>query len=77
MPRLPTPAGHFLFSDFKRIPLADRLTALPLLFPAADFDHSHAAWERYDSMSARELFRQCVLLLLLSLCMPWTNKGAA
>ena len=59
MPQLPTPAGHFLFSDFKRLPLADRLSALPLLIPASDFDHSPEAWRRYDGMSARELFRRC------------------
>ena len=64
MPQLPTPAGHFLYSDFKRLPLPDRLSALPLLIPASDFDHTAEAWQRYDGMSARELFRRYWQMLL-------------
>lgn len=58
-PRLPTPLGHFVYSKFLRLPLADRLTALPLVAAAADFDGSPDSWRRYDGMSARELFRRC------------------
>ena len=58
MPRLPTPLGHFAYCDFRRIPLADRLSALPLMAAVADFDDTPDAWRRYDSMSARELFRK-------------------
>jgi uncharacterized protein with NAD-binding domain and iron-sulfur cluster len=57
MPPLPTPLGTFLYTRFYRLPLGDRLSALPLLYSLLDFDNSHDAWTRYDSMTARELFR--------------------
>jgi uncharacterized protein with NAD-binding domain and iron-sulfur cluster len=57
LPRLPTPLGTFLYPNFQRLPLADRLSALPLLAALLDFDNSEAAWQRYDKMTARELFR--------------------
>ncbi|MGK7953265.1 MAG: FAD-dependent oxidoreductase [Xenococcaceae cyanobacterium] len=57
-PRLPTPLGTFIYTKFKRLPLSDRLSALPLLYAVIDFDNSHEAWERYDKITARELFRQ-------------------
>jgi uncharacterized protein with NAD-binding domain and iron-sulfur cluster len=57
-PRLPTPLGTFLYTRFYRLPLIDRLSALPLLYAMIDFDNSDAAWQRYDKLSARELFRQ-------------------
>ncbi|WP_218082025.1 hydroxysqualene dehydroxylase [Anthocerotibacter panamensis] len=58
LPRLPTPLGTFLYTQFKRLPLVDRLSALPLLYALIDFDNSDAAWRRYDPMTARELFKQ-------------------
>ncbi|MGD2182328.1 hydroxysqualene dehydroxylase [Lusitaniella coriacea] len=57
-PRLPTPLGTFLYTHFKRLPLIDRLSALPLLYAVIDFDNSHDAWQRYDKVTARELFKQ-------------------
>ncbi len=57
LPRLPSPLGTFLYTRFHRLPLSDRLSALPLLYAVIDFDHSPAAWERYDQMTARELFK--------------------
>ncbi len=57
-PRLPTPLGTFLYTRFKRLPLSDRLSALPLLYTLVDFDNSDAAWRRYDPVTARELFKQ-------------------
>ncbi|MBC8123789.1 MAG: FAD-dependent oxidoreductase [Gemmatimonadaceae bacterium] len=57
LPRLPTPLGTFLYTQFKRLPLIDRLSALPLLYALVDFDNSDAAWRRYDSVTARELFK--------------------
>ena len=56
--RLPSPLGTFIYTKFKRLPLSDRLSALPLLYSVIDFDNSHEAWQRYDKMTARELFRQ-------------------
>ncbi|MDF5729763.1 MAG: FAD-dependent oxidoreductase [Rhizonema sp. PD38] len=57
LPRLPTPLGTFLYTQFKRLPLVDRLSALPLLYTLIDFDNSDAAWRRYDCVTARELFK--------------------
>ena len=57
-PRLPSPLGTFIYTKFKRLPLSDRLSALPLLYSVIDFDNSHEAWQRYDKITARELFRQ-------------------
>lgn len=57
-PWLPTPLGTFLYTRFKRLPLGDRLSALPLLYAVVDFDNSDDAWRRYDLVTARELFKQ-------------------
>ncbi|NET09326.1 MAG: NAD(P)-binding protein [Merismopedia sp. SIO2A8] len=57
-PLLPTPLGTFLYTKFKRLPLSDRLSALPLLYCLLDFDNSDDAWDRYDAVTARELFKQ-------------------
>jgi uncharacterized protein with NAD-binding domain and iron-sulfur cluster len=56
-PPLPTPLGIFLYTRFERLPLADRLSALPLLYTLIDFDNSEAAWKHYDALTARELFK--------------------
>ena len=56
--RLPTPLGTFIYTKFKRLPLRDRLSALPLLYSVIDFDNSPEAWQRYDKITARELFKQ-------------------
>lgn len=58
LPLLPTPLGTFIYTQFKRLPLSDRLSALPLLYSVIDFDNSDEAWRRYDSVTARELFKQ-------------------
>lgn len=55
---LPSPLGTFIYPKFYRLPLLDRLSALPLMSALIDFDNSPEAWERYDKISARELFRQ-------------------
>lgn len=57
-PPLPSPLGTFLYTQFKRLPLIDRLSALPLLYAVIDFDNSDDAWQRYDRVTARELFKQ-------------------
>jgi uncharacterized protein with NAD-binding domain and iron-sulfur cluster len=57
LPRLPSPLGTFLYTQFQRLPLIDRLSALPLLYAVVDFDNSHEAWRRYDFVTARELFK--------------------
>jgi uncharacterized protein with NAD-binding domain and iron-sulfur cluster len=58
LPRLPTPLGTFLYTRFERLPLGDRLSALPLLYSLIDFDNSDDAWKRYDPVTARELFNR-------------------
>lgn len=57
-PQLPTPLGTFIYPRFQRLPLIDRLSALPLLYSLIDFDNSDEAWQRYDKVTARELFKQ-------------------
>ena len=58
LPRLPTPLGTFIYTQFQRLPLVDRLSALSLLYAVIDFDNSDEAWRRYDLVTARELFKQ-------------------
>ena len=48
---------NFFYTQFQRLPLIDRLSALPLLYSLIDFDNSHEAWRRYHSIIARELFK--------------------
>ncbi|KAL3146106.1 hypothetical protein ABBQ38_015455 [Trebouxia sp. C0009 RCD-2024] len=59
-PRLPTPLGSFLYTSpyFTKLPLWDRLTALPLLGPLLEVDSSEEAYQHYDQISALELFRK-------------------
>ncbi|EFJ15075.1 hypothetical protein SELMODRAFT_180688 [Selaginella moellendorffii] len=57
LPRLPSPLGTFVYTQFLRLPLWDRLTALPLMYTVVDFDNSDRAWRKYDKTTARELFR--------------------
>ncbi|WPF90482.1 FAD-dependent oxidoreductase [Cyanobacterium aponinum AL20118] len=57
-PYLPSPLGTFVYPQFHRLPLCDRISALPLMYAVIDFDNSEEAWRRYDKITARELFRQ-------------------
>ncbi|XP_030503098.2 uncharacterized protein LOC115718093 [Cannabis sativa] len=58
LPQLPTPLGTLLYTQFLQLPLADRLTSLPFMAAAIDFDNTDTAWRKYDSITARELFKQ-------------------
>ncbi|KAK9843730.1 hypothetical protein WJX81_003891 [Elliptochloris bilobata] len=60
LPRLPTLLGQFWHTLplFRNLSLADRATMLPLLYSIVDFDSSSETYERYDRMTARELFLQ-------------------
>ena len=40
----------------RQLPLADRATMVPLLYAVLDFEASPSTYERYDRMSALELF---------------------
>ncbi|WIA34177.1 hypothetical protein OEZ86_012535 [Tetradesmus obliquus] len=59
LPRLPTLLGQFVHTAplHWSLPLQDRLTMLPFLLSFVDYDASPEVYERYDKMSARELFR--------------------
>ncbi|RVW38507.1 Zeta-carotene desaturase [Vitis vinifera] len=56
--QLPTPLGTSFYTQFVRLPLLDRLSSLPLMAAVVDFDNTDTAWRKYDSITARELFRQ-------------------
>ena len=52
---------------YRRLSLADRATMVPLLAAVVDFDSSQETYERYDSMTALELFQKCVRPLPIDL----------
>ena len=52
---------------YRRLSLADRATMVPLLAAVVDFDSSQETYERYDSMTALELFQKCVRPSLVDL----------
>ncbi|KAH1072419.1 hypothetical protein J1N35_024747 [Gossypium stocksii] len=58
LPQLPTPLGTLYHTHFVRLPLVDRLTSLPLMAAVIDFDNTDVAWKKYDSITARELFKR-------------------
>ncbi|XAR59858.1 Phytoene desaturase (zeta-carotene-forming) [Bertholletia excelsa] len=58
LPQWPTPFGTLLYTEFVRLPLVDQLSSLPLMTAVVDFDNTDAAWRKYDTITARELFRQ-------------------
>uniref|UniRef100_A0A7S0IUY5 Amine oxidase domain-containing protein n=1 Tax=Calcidiscus leptoporus TaxID=127549 RepID=A0A7S0IUY5_9EUKA len=58
LPELPSPIGQVLatFALFERIPVSDRVTMLGLLYAMLDFTRSEETFEKYDRMTAHELF---------------------
>ncbi|CAI0468909.1 unnamed protein product [Linum tenue] len=56
--QLPAPLGTLLYTQFKRLPWVDRLSSLPLMAAVIDFDNTEMVWRKYDSITARELFKQ-------------------
>lgn len=57
-PQLPSPLGQVFatFSNFKRLPVADRVTMLGLLYAMLDLNRNPPTFEGYDRMTAHELF---------------------
>ena len=57
-PQLPSPLGQVFatFSNFKRLPVQDRVTMIGLLYAMLDFTRDEATFEAYDRMTAHELF---------------------
>ncbi|CAN1276379.1 Phytoene dehydrogenase [Linum perenne] len=56
--QLPAPLGTLFYTQFNRLPWLDRLTSLPLMAAVVDFDNTEMAWRKYDSITARELFKR-------------------
>lgn len=63
--RLPTGLGQALYTRFENLSLLDRMTALPLVLAFSEFDDSFESWDRYDSISFRDL---CVKLGVSKKC---------
>ena len=59
-PQLPSPLGQAFatINNFKRLPVADRLSIAGLLVAMLDLHRSEAVFRRYDGMDALTLFRQ-------------------
>ena len=59
-PQLPSPLGQAFatINNFKRLPVADRLSIAGLLVAMLDLNRSPAVYERYDGLDALSLFRQ-------------------
>jgi len=57
-PQLPSPLGQVFatFSNFKRLPVQDRVTMAGLLYAMLDFTRDEKTFEAYDRMTAHELF---------------------
>lgn len=58
LPQLPSPLGQVFatFSNFKRLPLQDRVTMVGLLYAMLDFERDEKTFKAYDRMTAHELF---------------------
>ena len=58
--QLPSPLGQAFatISNFKRLPVADRLSIAGLLVAMLDLNRSPAVYARYDALDALSLFRQ-------------------
>jgi len=59
-PQLPSPLGQAFatINNFKRLPVADRLSIAGLLVAMLDLNRSAEVYERYDALDALSLFRQ-------------------
>ncbi|XP_062081556.1 uncharacterized protein LOC133787809 isoform X2 [Humulus lupulus] len=57
LPQLPTPLGTLFYTQVCSL-LRNRLTSLPFMAAAIDFDNTDTAWRKYDTITARELFKQ-------------------
>jgi len=59
-PLLPSPLGQVFatLSNFRRLPVADRLSIAGLLVAMVDLNRSEQVFRRYDAISAMTLFRQ-------------------
>jgi uncharacterized protein with NAD-binding domain and iron-sulfur cluster len=53
--QLPTGLAQALYTKFQNLPIADRLTAVPLVLAFSEFDDSPDAWKTFDKVSFRDL----------------------
>ena len=65
MPKLPTGLAQAAYTKFINLPLADRISAFPLVAAFNEFDDSPESWKTYDNMSFRDL---CVRLGISKRC---------
>ena len=58
LPQLPSPLGQVFatFSNFKRLPVQDRITMAGILYAMLDFNRDEKTFAAYDRMTAHELF---------------------
>ncbi|KAI8467660.1 MAG: hypothetical protein J3K34DRAFT_523548 [Monoraphidium minutum] len=90
LPRLPAPLGPLLHTAglFRRLPAADRLSALGLVGPLLEYDADDDTYARYDATSAYSLFKEAGVsrrlytaflepMLLVTLFAPPTELSAA
>jgi len=56
--QLPSPLGQAFaaFPGMARLPISDAVTMLGLLYAILDFDRDEATFEKYDRMTAHDLF---------------------
>eukprot|EP00536_Pseudo-nitzschia_multiseries_P005775 jgi/Psemu1/296006/fgenesh1_pm.114_\ len=64
-PALPTGLAQGLYTKFRNLPPLDRVSAAPLVLAFSEFDDSPEAWEKYDTISFRDL---CVKLGVTKRC---------
>ena len=59
-PQLPSPVGQVLATvkNFKRLPVADRLSIAGLLYAMLDLNRNDAVYRNYDAIDALTLFKQ-------------------
>ena len=53
----------------RTLPLAERVTMLPWLYSVLDYDATASSYDRYDKMSARDMFERWVAVL----CLPGSS----
>jgi hypothetical protein len=59
----------FFFSNFKRLPVADRVTMVGLLYAMLDFARDEKTFEAYDRMTAHEVCMYVCMYVCMCVCM--------
>lgn len=53
--QLPTGLAQAVYTQFLNLPLADKVSAFPLVLAFSEFDDSESSWRKYDAVSFRDL----------------------